>query len=79
MPTYLARVTVHAELDPEQVDGLADALGAARTEPADDRVVLWVPGEAPDAGTAEVAARRHVAEVLQGWTVDVDVDEALGS
>jgi hypothetical protein len=75
MPTYLARVTVHADLDPDQLDGMADALGAARTEPHDDGVVLWVPGEAPDLATAEEAARRHATEVLQGYQVDVDVAE----
>ena len=75
MPTYLARVTVHAELDQDQVDGMADALGAARTEPDGDAVVLWVPGEAPDLATAELAARRHAAEVLDGYRVDVDVAE----
>jgi hypothetical protein len=73
MPTYLARVTVHADLDQDQVDGMTDAMGASRTEPADDGVVLWVPGEAPDLATAEAAAHRHAAEVLQGYRVDVDV------
>jgi hypothetical protein len=75
MPTYLARVTVHAELEQDQVDGMADALGAARTEADGDAVVLWVPGEAPDLATAELAARRHASEVLDGYRVDVDVAE----
>ena len=75
MPTYLARLTVHGDLDPDQLEGMADALGAARTEPAEGRVVLWVPGEAPDGATAELAARRHAAEVLEGFLVDVDVVE----
>jgi hypothetical protein len=75
MPTYLARVTVHADLDQDQVDGMADALGAARTEPDGGEVVLWVPGEAPDLTTAELAARRHAAEVLDGYRIDVEVAE----
>ena len=76
MPAYLARVTVHDALDPDQADGVADALGAVRSETDDGRVVLWVPGEAPDLAGAEAAARRHVEEVLDGWEVDVDVVEA---
>jgi hypothetical protein len=75
MPAYLARVTVHADLDRDQVDGMADAVGAARVEQAADGVVLWVPGEAPDLTAAEHAARRHAAEVLDGQRVDVDVVE----
>ena len=78
MPTYLARVTVHGDLDPDQLEGMADALGASRTQPDADRVVLWVPGEAPDLPAAEAAARRHAAEVLEGWVVEVDVVEDAG-
>jgi hypothetical protein len=75
MPAYLARVTVHADLDPDQLDGMVDALGATGSEPGADGVVLLVPGEAPDLPAAELAARRHAAEVLDGYRVDVDVTE----
>ncbi len=75
MPAYLARVTVHSDLDSAQIDGVVDALGATAAEPAVDGVVLWVPGEAPDLATAELTARRHAAEVLDGFRVDVDVAE----
>lgn len=81
VPAYLARVTVHADpgtdLDGDQVAGMADALGASCGEPVAGRVVLWVPGEAPDLSTAELAARRHAAEVLDGYVVDVEVEEDL--
>jgi hypothetical protein len=75
VPAYLARVTVHADLDSDQIDGLTDALGATGAEPGADGVVLWVPGEAPDMAAAELAARRHAAEVLDGYRVEVDVAE----
>jgi hypothetical protein len=75
VPAYLARVTVHADLDSDQIDGIVDALGATGAGPAADGVVLWVPGEAPDLATAELTARRHAVEVLDGFRVDVDVAE----
>ena len=77
MPTYLAVVTVHGDLRPDEVDGMADALGA-RGHEADagtDRVRLWVPGEAPDLPTATAAALRHAAEVLDGYAHEVEVHE----
>ena len=75
MPTYLAVVTVDAELAPEEVDGMADALGARESRADGGRVVLWVPGEAPDLATAADAARRHAAEVLDELPHSVEVHE----
>lgn len=79
MPAYLALVTVHGDLDPDAVAGMADALGARRAEPGAGRVLLWVPGEAPDLATATLAAHRHAAEVLDDLPHEVDVhhDEGL--
>ena len=76
MATYLAIVTVHGELEADEVEGMRDALGASDHRVADGRVVLWVPGEAPDLATATVAAHSHAAEVLDGYVVDVDVRES---
>jgi hypothetical protein len=75
MPAYLAIVTVHTDLGPDEVAGMADALGARRSEAGDGRVRLWVPGEAPDLATATGAAHRHAAEVLDGYPHEVDVAE----
>jgi hypothetical protein len=78
MPSYLAQVTVHGDVDPDVLAGMADALGARETSTEAGRVRLWVPGEAPDRATAVHAVRQHAAEVLDGvpHEVDVDVDEA---
>jgi hypothetical protein len=75
MPSYLAVVTVHADLDADGLGGLADALGARETRDDGGRVVLWVPGEAPDLATAVDAARRHAAEVLDDLPHEVEVHE----
>jgi len=76
VPTYLALVTVHDDVDPDAVEGMADALGASRTEfGAAGALRLWVPGEAPDLATAAHAARLHAAEVLDGYDHEVDVEE----
>ena len=39
------------------------------------RVVLHVPGEAPDLLTATAAAHRHAAEVLDEYPFEIDVEE----
>ena len=75
MPAYLALVTVRGDLDRDDVDGMADALGARRTETDHGVLRLWVPGEAPDLPTAAHAARQHAAEVLDGYEHDVEVEE----
>jgi len=74
--TYLALITVHADLPPDEVEGMSEALGASDHRTGAGRVVLSVPGEAPDLATATAAAHRHVAEVLDGYVVDVEVHEA---
>ena len=76
MTTYLALITVHADLPPDEVEGMGEALGATEHRTGSGRVVLSVPGEAPDLATATVAAQRHVAEVLDGYVVEVEVHEA---
>lgn len=76
MPTYLAVVSVHGDLQPDEVEGMADALGARDHETTTGRVRLFVPGEAPDLATASQAARQHAAEVLDGYRHDVEVHEA---
>lgn len=38
-------------------------------------VTFTVPGEAPDLETAELVAQRHAAELLDGFTWDVEVVE----
>ena len=73
MATYLALITVHGDLEPDEVAGMSDALGAQDHEAGPGRVVLRVPGEAPDLATASLAAHQHAAEVLDGYTVDVEV------
>jgi hypothetical protein len=77
--SYLARVTVRDVPDDDTVLGMSDALGAvdARTT-ADGAVVFEVPGEAPDRETAIAVATRHAAEVLDGFTWDVEAVEDLG-
>ena len=75
MATYLAVMTVHGDLDPDEVEGMSDALGASAHEVGPGRVVLSVPGEAPDLATATAAARGHAAEVLDGYVVDVEVHQ----
>jgi hypothetical protein len=77
MPSYLALVTVHGDVDPDVLAGMADALGARETSTESGRVRLWVPGEAPDLPTAVYAARQHAAELLDGLPheVEVEVDE----
>jgi len=74
--TYLALLTVHGDLAPDEVAGMSDALGATEHRTGHDHAVLTVPGEAPDLATATAAARLHAAEVLDGCVVDVDVREA---
>ena len=76
MATYLAIMTVHGDLEADEVEGMRDALGASDHQVRPGCVVLWVPGEAPDLTTATVAARGHAAEVLDGYVVDVDVEES---
>ncbi|WP_298459126.1 hypothetical protein [uncultured Cellulomonas sp.] len=76
MTSYLATVTVVGDLSGEEVEGMSDALGASGHTVAPGRVVLHVPGEAPDLGTATAAAWRHAAEVLDGYTWEVEVDPA---
>ena len=73
MTAYLALVTVHGDLPPDEVGGMGDALGATEHRVGADGVVLVVPGEAPDLATATVAAHRHAAEVLDGYAFEVDV------
>jgi hypothetical protein len=73
--TYLAVMTVHGDLEPDEAEGMRDALGATGHIMGSGRVVLSVPGEAPDLATATAAARRHAAEVLDGYVVDVEVGE----
>lgn len=76
MATYLARITVYDELDLESILGMADALGATGTpEVSATTTVFDVPGEAPDAGVATVAAAQHAADVLDGFEYEVLVLE----
>jgi len=75
MTGYLATVTVVGDLPPEEVAGMSDALGANGYTVTPGRVVLEVPGEAPDLATATVAAQRHAVEVLDGYSITVDVQE----
>ena len=74
MTSYLATVTVVGDLPAEEVEGMSDALGASGHTVTPGRVVLQVPGEAPDLATATAAAHRHAAEVLDGYTFQVDVE-----
>lgn len=75
MAAFLARITVRDVLDDER-PGMGDALGA-REEPelADGSVTYVVLGEAPDLGAASAAANQHAAEVLDGYTYEVDVSD----
>ena len=75
MPSYLAVVTVRTDLKPDELAGMADALGARETRSDAGGATLLVPGEAPDLTTASRAARQHAAEVLDGYVHDVDVTE----
>jgi len=76
MTAYLARITVRDSLDEDERRGMGDALGSdAERERADGAIEFCVPGEAPDLPTASIAARRHAAEILDGFDYDVDVAE----
>ena len=76
MPAYLARITVSPVLDDDFTLGMGDALAAqADPEVSDGGVVFSVLGEAPDLTTATAAAHQHAAEVLDGFTFEVDVRE----
>lgn len=78
MPAYRAHITVRDDLDDDQVTGMADALGAiGDPQVRSGAIVFVVPGEAPDAGTAEIAASQHAAELLDGYMYDVEVTEVL--
>jgi hypothetical protein len=73
MASYVAVVTVHGDLHPDEIEGIADVLGATEHVTGAGHVVMHVPGEAPDLATAAAAARQHAAEVLDGYTVEVEV------
>jgi hypothetical protein len=73
MASYLALITLRGDIDPDDAPAIADALGATAHEPVPGGLLLHVPGEAPDLRTATAEAHRHAAEVLDGWTVDVEV------
>ncbi|WNB85330.1 hypothetical protein [Cellulomonas sp. ATA003] len=77
MTTYLATVTVTVvgDLSAEEAAGMSDALGASDHSVMPGRVVLHVPGEAPDLLTATAAAHRHAAEVLDEYPFEIDVEE----
>jgi len=76
MPAYLARITVRHVLDDDERLGMGDVLGArGYHEVADGRVVFSVLGEAPDLAAASAAAFQHAAEVLDGYTYEVDVSD----
>ncbi|HEY8717107.1 hypothetical protein [Pengzhenrongella sp.] len=78
MPAYLARITVFDVLDDDERAGMGDALGAhGEPEMAGEQVVFSVLGEAPDLPTASAAATQHTAEVLDGYTYEVDVAGVL--
>lgn len=81
VPDYLALITVHDVPDEDVRAGMSDALGAIRDDRAHDplpttggRVTFEVPGEAPDLATAIDTARRHAAELLDGFVWEVEVD-----
>lgn len=79
MPSYLARVTVRDAPDDDTVQGMRDALGAVDVRTSAGGVLVFeVPGEAPDRGTALAVATRHAAEVLDGFTWEVEAVEDLG-
>ncbi|RYV51533.1 hypothetical protein [Pengzhenrongella frigida] len=76
MPAYLARITVSPVPDDGERFGMADALGAdADHEMSDGGVIFHVLGEAPDLSAATAAGRQHAAEVLDGYTFEVEVHE----
>jgi hypothetical protein len=77
MPTYLARITVTPVPDDDDERlGMGDALGAQDDpELSDGGAVFTVLGEAPDLATATSAGFQHAAEVLDGYTFEVDVRE----
>lgn len=76
MPHYLALITVHATPDEDSGSGMADALGSNKWYPASaGGFVFEVPGEAPDATTAQFAATQHAAEVLDGYDFEAEVRE----
>lgn len=76
MPAYLARITVTQLFDTDEQLGMGDALGALEDhEVSAGTVVFSVPGEAPDLTTASAAASRHAAELLDGYTYEVDVSD----
>jgi len=76
MTAYLARITVRDPLDEDERRGMGEALGAdAERELVDGAVEFAVPGEAPDLPTASIAARRHAAEILDGFDYEVEVDD----
>lgn len=78
MPVYLAMITVFDLLDDDERAGMGDALGARSDhELAGERVIFSVLGEAPDLPTASAAAAQHTAEVLDGYTYEVDVRGVL--
>lgn len=78
MPAYLAHITVRDDLDDDQVAGMADALGAVGSpQVRADAIVFVVPGEAPDAAIAEIAASQHAADLLDGYVYEVEVTEVL--
>ena len=78
MAAYLARITVRDDLDDDQVIGMADALGATGDpQVLAGAVVFAVPGEAPDAAIAEIAASQHAAELRDGYVYEVEVSEVL--
>ena len=74
MAAYLAQITVRDVLEDDERVGMGDALGAHEDhEVTDGSTMFVVLGEAPDLPTASIAARRHAAEVLDGFTYEVDV------
>jgi len=76
MPAYLARITVTPLFDAAERLGMGDALGAVEVrEMSAGTVEFAVPGEAPDLTTASAEASRHAAELLDGYTYEIDVSE----
>ena len=74
MTAYLARITVSDELDDDGRAGMADALHAQETHDAGSGAVTFVVlGEAPDLAVASHAAHQHAAEILDGFTYEVEV------
>ncbi|QTE29760.1 hypothetical protein [Pengzhenrongella sicca] len=76
MAAYLAQITVSDVLDDEARAGMADALHAQDSYAIAERGVTFVVlGEAPDLAVASAAAHQHAAEILDGFTYEVDVTE----